>query len=251
MKKLILIVLSAALLLSACGQATEAAPAEEPVTANTVTTAETASSPKTTPNGVDKAETVYAKANADGTVTETTVEVTLKAQDGQTIPDAAALRDITNKEGDEDYTCGADNGLTWQNHGTSITYEGKSDAALPVTTRVTYYLDGQEIAPGALADGSAQLNDASAGLYSTKPPHSLAEGERRLCLGMEKNGGSLKVHPRNAAVYTATTSSRVGVIWLVDMQVSCSASSASAAKSAGSTLFSCARFAGMPTPALS
>lgn len=52
MKKLILIVLSAALLLSACGQATETAPAEEPVTANTVTTAETASSPKTTPNGV-------------------------------------------------------------------------------------------------------------------------------------------------------------------------------------------------------
>ena len=157
MKKLILIVLSAALLLSACGQATEAAPAEEPVTANTVTTAETASSPKTTPNGVDKAETVYAKANADGTVTETTVEVTLKAQEGQTIPDAAALRDITNKEGDEDYTCGADNGLTWQNHGTSITYEGKSDAALPVTTRVTYYLDGQEIAPGSLAGRSGRV----------------------------------------------------------------------------------------------
>ena len=157
MKKLILIVLSAALLLSACGQAAESAPAEEPVTANTVTTAETASSPKTTPNGVDKAETVYAKANADGTVTETTVEVTLKAQDGQTIPDTAALRDITNKEGDEDYTCGADNGLTWQNHGTSITYEGKSDAALPVTTRVTYYLDGQEIAPGALAGRSGRV----------------------------------------------------------------------------------------------
>lgn len=157
MKKLILIVLSAALLLSACGQATEAAPAEEPVAASTVTTAETASSPKTTPNGVDKAETVYAKANADGTVTETTVEVTLKAQDGQTIPDAAALRDIINKEGDEDYTCGADNGLTWQNHGTSITYEGKSDAALPVTTRVTYYLDGQKIAPGALAGRSGRV----------------------------------------------------------------------------------------------
>ena len=157
MKKLILIVLSAALLLSACGQATEAAPAEEPVAASTVTTAETASSPKTTPDGVDKAETVYAKANADGTVTETTVEVTLKAQDGQTIPDAAALRDITNKEGDEDYTRGADNGLTWQNYGTSITYEGKSDAALPVTTRVTYYLDGQEIAPGALAGRSGRV----------------------------------------------------------------------------------------------
>ena len=41
---------------------------------------------------------------------------------------------------------------------------------------------------------------------------------------MEKNGGGLKVYPRKAAVYTATTSSQVGVIWLVDMQVSCRAS---------------------------
>ena len=35
----------------------------------TETTAQT-SAPKTTPGGVDKAETVYAKADADGTVTE-------------------------------------------------------------------------------------------------------------------------------------------------------------------------------------
>ena len=34
--------------------------------------------------------------------------------------------------------------------------------------------------------------------------------------GYGENGGGLKVYPRNAAVYTATTSSRVGVIWLVD-----------------------------------
>lgn len=76
-------------------------------------------------------------------------------------------------------------------------------------------------------------------------------GRAAALFGYGENGGGLKVHPRNAAVYTATTSSRVGVIWLVDMQVSCSASSASAAKSVGSTLFSCARLAGMPTPALS
>ena len=76
-------------------------------------------------------------------------------------------------------------------------------------------------------------------------------GRAAALFGYGENGGGLKVYPRKAAVYTATTSPRVGVIWLVDMQVSCSASSASAAKSAGSTLFSCARFAGMPTPALS
>ena len=159
MKKTIPILLSATLLLSACGQAANtaetAATADVPA-AVTETAAQTAA-PKTTPGGVDKSETVYAKANADGTVTETTVEAVLKARDGATIPDVAALRDIINKEGDEEYTTGADNALTWQNSGSAITYEGKSDAALPVTTRVTYYLNGVETAPDDLAGQSGRV----------------------------------------------------------------------------------------------
>ena len=159
MKKTIPILLSAALLLSACGQAAgtaETAAAADAPAAVTETAAQTAA-PKTTPGGVDKSETVYAKANADGTVTETTVEAVLKARDGATIPDVAALRDIINKEGDEEYTAGADNALTWQNSGSAITYEGKSDAALPVTTRVTYYLNGVETAPDDLAGQSGRV----------------------------------------------------------------------------------------------
>lgn len=132
-----------------------AATADAPA-AVTETAAQT-TAPKTTPGGVDKSETVYAKANADGTVTETTVEAVLKACDGATIPDVAALRDIINKEGDEEYTTGADNALTWQNSGSAITYEGKSDAALPVTTRVTYYLNGVETAPDDLAGQSGRV----------------------------------------------------------------------------------------------
>lgn len=158
MKKTIPILLSAALLLSACGQAAstaESTAADAPA-AVTETAAQT-TAPKTTPGGVDKSETVYAKANADGTVTETTVEAVLKARDGDTIPDVAALRDIINKEGDEEYTTGADNTLTWQNSGNAITYEGKSDAALPVTTRVTYYLNGVETAPDDLAGKSGRV----------------------------------------------------------------------------------------------
>lgn len=158
-EKTIPILLSAALLLSACGQAAStaetAATADAPA-AVTETAAQT-TAPKTTPGGVDKSETVYAKANADGTVTETTVEAVLKARDGETIPDVAALRDIINKEGDEEYTTGADNALTWQNSGSAITYEGKSDAALPVTTRVTYYLNGVETAPDDLAGQSGRV----------------------------------------------------------------------------------------------
>lgn len=88
-------------------------------------------------------------------MTETTVETVLKARDGATIEDVAALRDIINKEGDEAYTTGADNALTWENSGNAITYEGKSDAALPVTTRVTYYLNGVETAPADLAGRAA------------------------------------------------------------------------------------------------
>lgn len=156
MKKLFPVFLSAALLLTACGQTAAEATAEPAQPVAAVQPAETTAAPKTTPTGVDKAETVYAKANADGTVTETTVEAVLKARDGD-IRDVAALRDIVNKEGDEAYTAGADNALTWENHGTSITYEGKADAALPVTTRVTYYLDGQEIAPDALAGKSGRV----------------------------------------------------------------------------------------------
>ena len=158
MKKTIPILLSAALLLSACGQAAgtaETTSADAPA-AVTETTAQT-SAPKTMPGGVDKAETVYAKADADGTVTETTVEAVLKARDGATIEDVAALRDIINKEGDEAYTTGADNALTWENSGNAITYEGKSDAALPVTTRVTYYLNGVETAPADLAGQSGRV----------------------------------------------------------------------------------------------
>ena len=158
-EKTIPILLSAALLFSACGQAANmaetAATADAPA-AVTETAAQT-TAPKTTPGGVDKSETVYAKANADGTVTETTVEAVLKARDGATIPDVAALRDIINKEGDEEYTTGADNALTWQNSGSAITYEGKSDAALPVTTRVTYYLNGVETAPDDLAGQSGRV----------------------------------------------------------------------------------------------
>ena len=159
MKKALPILLSAALLLSACEQAADTADTTAPtdVPAAVATADNTSAAPKTTPNGVDKSETVYAKADANGTVTETTVEAVLKAREGSTIEDVAALRDIINKEGDEEYTTDENNALTWQNSGNAITYEGKSDAALPVTTRVTYYLNGVETAPEKLAGQSGRV----------------------------------------------------------------------------------------------
>ena len=119
-----------------------------------VTPGNTSSSTTKNPDG---STTTTTTDKTTGTVTETTVEAVLKARDGATIEDVAALRDIINKEGDEAYTTGADNALTWENSGNAITYEGKSDAALPVTTRVTYYLNGVETAPADLAGQSGRV----------------------------------------------------------------------------------------------
>ncbi len=41
--------------------------------------------------------------------------------------------------------------LTWQADGSDIYYQGTTDKELPVTVKLTYYLDGKEISPEDLA----------------------------------------------------------------------------------------------------
>lgn len=151
------LLLAAALMLTACSTAETTAPATAETAAPAVQSAEETTARRTTNQTTDKSETVYVKADASGAVTETTVEATLKPGDGDTLADVSTLRDIKNKQGDETFTTGENGTLTWQSSGSAITYEGKTDAALPVTTRVTYYLDGQEIAPEKLAGRSGRV----------------------------------------------------------------------------------------------
>jgi putative membrane protein len=106
----------------------------------------------------DKAETVYVRADAAGKAEQVTVETVLDyAGDGAVIEDRTNLSDIKNTEGDEEYTLGEDGALRWEDHGEKIRYEGKSDAALPVTVTVRYELDGERILPEALAGRSGHL----------------------------------------------------------------------------------------------
>lgn len=156
-RRLTALLLAASMLLTACGGTAQSAAAETPQPQATVEPAEPAAAGSRTTGGVDKRETVYAAARADGTVTETTVEAVLRAGDGDTIDDYSTLRDIINTEGDEEYTAGGDGTLVWQNHGSDITYEGTTQAALPVSVRVSYYLDGQQITPEALAGRSGTV----------------------------------------------------------------------------------------------
>ncbi len=100
----------------------------------------------------DKAETVRIKADRYGNKKEVTVETTLKAvKEGDTIEDFTTLTDIKNKEGDEEYTLSEDGTIIWQNKGSDIKYRGKTDKELPITVKVTYYLEGKQVTAEEIA----------------------------------------------------------------------------------------------------
>lgn len=106
----------------------------------------------------DKSETVYAKADAEGNISEITVETVLKNPGGtEKIPDFSTLHDIKNTEGDEEYTQKEDGTILWDNHGEDIYYKGTSDAGLPVSVKISYYLNGQPIRPEELAGQSGNV----------------------------------------------------------------------------------------------
>ena len=108
-------------------------------------------------DAVDKKETVFVLAGADGTPLDIVVSEKLHNADGAaTLNDVSSLTDIENLSGDETFT--AENGaLVWDAQGNDIHYEGKSDAELPVGLKITYTLDGAEIAPADLAGKSGHL----------------------------------------------------------------------------------------------
>lgn len=106
----------------------------------------------------DKTETVYVKADAEGNVQEISVETVLKNRNnGESLPDYSNLSDIKNMEGDEEFAQNEDGSILWENHGEDISYKGKSSESLPVSVKVSYYLDGEAITPDALAGKSGTV----------------------------------------------------------------------------------------------
>lgn len=106
---------------------------------------------------VGKEETVYVISDSSGAVKSIIVSDHLLNRDGaSTIEDASTLAGITNVKGDETYT---QNGkkLTWAADGNDIYYQGTSTEQLPVTQKITYALDGKEIAPEELAGKSGRV----------------------------------------------------------------------------------------------
>ncbi|MGN0345263.1 MAG: hypothetical protein ACI4EC_09925 [Lachnospiraceae bacterium] len=111
-------------------------------------------------SGVDdttKDETVYVICDAKGQSGKIIVEEWLKNRDGAaSIEDVSDLNGITNIKGDETFTQDGEK-LTWQANGSDIYYEGTTDKQVPISEKITYYLDGKEIEPEQLAGKSGKV----------------------------------------------------------------------------------------------
>lgn len=106
----------------------------------------------------DKEETVYVKTDANGEEKTIIVSDWLKNFSGEEkIKDATDLTDVENVKGNETFTRGKKHNITWNANGNDIYYQGSSDKNLPVSMKVTYYLDGKKIEPKKLIGKSGKV----------------------------------------------------------------------------------------------
>lgn len=153
--KIISLVLCAAVLSTAVGTSVFALTGEgkESEDENQTTTINVSAEAETS-----KDETVYVLAGADGTVQKIIVSDWIKnAMATDSLDDKTELSDIENIKGDESFTLGGDNSCVWDAQGNDIYYQGNIEKELPVQMSVRYTLDGQAIAPEALAGQSGHV----------------------------------------------------------------------------------------------
>ena len=106
---------------------------------------------------VSKDETVYVNADAQGTEQEITVSNWLKnAGTEKNLKDETELENVKNIKGDETFEENGD-AITWQTNGADIYYQGTTEKQLPVSMKMTYYLDGKEMTPEELKGQSGHL----------------------------------------------------------------------------------------------
>lgn len=105
-----------------------------------------------------KDETVYVITDGNGTKKQVIVSDWLKNKDGSAqIDDKTDLSDIENVKGYGYYTMNDDGTITWDAESSDIYYQGTTDKSLPVDVKITYWLDGNEIAPDDLAGKSGHV----------------------------------------------------------------------------------------------
>lgn len=108
---------------------------------------------------VYKDESVYVKADTSGNVNSTTVTEWLKNPGEGTFEDTSELKDIKNIKGEEVFQESGSGQLTWEADGKDIYYQGTTEKEMPVEVKISYKLDGNEIAPEDLQgkDGKVEI----------------------------------------------------------------------------------------------
>lgn len=106
----------------------------------------------------EKIDEVLVQTDATGKVTEKRDYVTVVgANSTDVILDRTNLTGIKNMSGDESFVNNGDGTISWENKGNDIRYIGTLKEDLPVSMKVTYYLDDQEISPEELVGKSGRV----------------------------------------------------------------------------------------------
>ncbi len=104
-----------------------------------------------------KSEQVKVETDSSGNVEKTTVSVILSEIKGEkNIEDFTDLSQIKNTKGGEEFVLQT-NRLVFENLGEDIEYEGVSSKELPVSVKVSYFLDDKQVSPATIAGKSGKL----------------------------------------------------------------------------------------------
>ena len=108
-------------------------------------------------NPTEKTETVYSVLNSDGSISDTIVSSWLHDEDGiNNIKETLNLTDVKNIKSNEKPSKDG-NTYTWNAKGNDVYYEGTATKHLPVSVKIRYELDGQEISANDIQGKSGHL----------------------------------------------------------------------------------------------
>lgn len=108
-------------------------------------------------NPTEKTETVYSVLNSDGSISDTIVSSWLHDEDGiNNIKETLNLTDVKNIKSNEKPSKDG-NTYTWNAKGNDVYYEGTATKQLPVSVKIRYELDGQEITANDIQGKSGHL----------------------------------------------------------------------------------------------
>ena len=108
-------------------------------------------------NSTEKTETVYSVLNSDGSISDTIVSSWLHDEDGiNNIKETLNLTDVKNIKSNEKPSKDG-NTYTWNAKGNDVYYEGTATKQLPVSVKIRYELDGQEMSAKDIEGKSGHL----------------------------------------------------------------------------------------------